>query len=115
MRRFAALLMTLLLLASFANAEESPLTLRTATSVEEVLQFLTLPPEEGIADVQPGYIRYIAQHEDRDPAFRTAYWLGGEEGSMLDLTVKQRNGIDYGFHAGVMCTRAVYSRGAEFE
>ena len=108
MRRFFALLMTLLL-ASFTAAAESPLTLRTATTPEEVLQFLLLPPEDGIADVQPGYIRYIAQHQERDDAFRKAYWLGGEVGSMLDLTVKQRNGIDYGLHAGVMCTRAVYS------
>ncbi len=109
MRRLTALLMTLLLLASFAAAEESAPTLRTAASPEEVLQFLLLPPEDGIAQVQSGYIRYIAQHEDRDDAFRKAYWLGGEEGSVLDLTMKQRNGIEYGFHAGSMCTRAVYS------
>lgn len=109
MRRLLAFLLALLLSSSFAVAEEMP-SLRTATSVEEAEQFLLLPPEDGVADVQRGYIRYIAQVDTRDPAaFRKAYWMGGAEGSMLDLTVKSRNGYDYGFHAGVMCTRAVYS------
>lgn len=109
MRRMLALLLALLLSTSLAAAEGA-LTLRTASSVEEVEQFLLLPPEDGVAEVQPGYVRYIAQVDTRDPAaFRKAYWLGGAEGSMLDLTMKSRNGIDYGFHAGVMCTRAVYS------
>lgn len=108
MRRMLALLLLLLLSSSFAGAEDV-LTLRTATSVEEAEQFLLLPPEDGVAGVQAGYIRYISQVNGRDPSFRTAYWLGGEEGSMLDLTVKSRYGYEYGFHAGNMCTRAVYS------
>ncbi len=109
MRRLTALMMIWLLMTSFAAAEDAPLTLRSATSVEEVEQFLLLPPEDGVCGVQIGYIRYIAQDQGKDPAFRKAYWLGGEEGSILDLTMKKRNGYDYGFHAGVMCTRAVYS------
>lgn len=110
MRRIAVLFILLVLLASSALAEQPALTLRTATSAEEVARFLVLPPEDGIAGVEPGYIRYVAQAPERDPiAFRKEYWLGGEEGSMLDLTMKKRNGYDYGFHAGVMCTRAVYS------
>lgn len=111
MRRLTALLLVLLLSAScVALAAEGTLTLRTATTVEEAAQFLLLPPEDDVIGVQPGYIRYIAQVDTRDPAaFRKGYWIGGAEGSMLDLTVKSRNGFDYGFHAGVMCTRAVYS------
>lgn len=108
MRHMAGLLAVLLLLLSFACAEEA-LTLRTATSIEEVEQFLLLPPEDGINEVEAGYIRYIAQKQNVDSAFRKEYWLGGEEGSILDLTVKKRNGYEYGFHAGTMCTRAVYS------
>lgn len=109
MRRFFAFLMLLLLSASFAAAEDVPLTLRTATTAEEVEQFLLMPPEEGVSGVQAGYIRYIAQSQNRDPAFRKEYWLGGEEGSILDLTLKKRYEYEFGFHAGVMCTRAVYS------
>lgn len=109
MRRLTGLLAVFVLLLSFACAEEASLTLRTATSVEEVEQFLLLPPEDGINDVEAGCIRYIAQKQNADDAFRKEYWLGGEEGSILDLTVKKRNGYEYGFHAGTMCTRAVYS------
>lgn len=109
MRRFFAFLMLLMLTASFAAAEEPPLTLRTATSAEEVQQFLLMPSEEGTPGVEAGYIRYIAQSQHRDPSFRKEYWLGGEEGSVLDLTLKQRYGYEFPFHAGVMCTRAVYS------
>lgn len=109
MRRLSAILAVLMLLVSVAFAEDVPLTLRTATSIEEVEQFLLLPPEDGVTGVQEGYIRFIAQDEKKDPSFRKAYWLGGEEGSSLDLTVRKRNGYVYGFHAGTMCTRAVYS------
>ena len=41
--------------------------------------------------------------------FRAGYWRGGEQGSVLDLTLKERYGIKFPFHAGVMCSRAVYS------
>lgn len=108
MRRLLALLAALLLLSA-AHAEDVPLTLRTATSVDEVKQFLLLPQDDGVAPVQAGYIRYISQSQKSDPAFRKAYWLGGEEGSVLDLTLKERYGVELDFHVGVMCTRAAYS------
>lgn len=108
MQRLIALLLILLLIPG-ALAEEPPLTLRSAASIAEASQFLLLPPEDGIADVQAGYIRYISQSEKRDTSFRKEYWLGGEEGSVLDLTLKERYGLKFDFHTGVMCTRAAYS------
>ena len=108
MQRLIALLLILLLIPG-ALAEEPPLTLRSAASIAEASQFLRLPPEDGIADVQAGYIRYISQSEKRDTSFRKEYWLGGEEGSVLDLTLKERYGLKFDFHTGVMCTRAAYS------
>lgn len=98
-----------LLLSAAALAEEAPPTLRSASSVEEVEQFLLLPTEEGIAGVQRGYIRYISQSQKRDPAFHKDYWLGGEEGTIMDLTLTRLNGRDLDFHVGVMCSRAAYS------
>lgn len=109
MRRFIALLTALLLLPCLTFAEDAPLTLRTATSVEEAEQFLLLPGDEDVAAVQRGYIRYIAQNTKRDPAYRKSYWLGGEEGSVLDLTLTKRYEHEFDFHIGVMCTRASYS------
>ena len=110
MHRLISLFAALLLLLSPALAEDAPaLTLRTASSVDEVKQFLILPPENGIAPVQAGYIRYISQSQKRDEAFRKEYWLGGEEGSVLDLTLKERYEHTFDFHVGVMCTRAAYS------
>lgn len=109
MRRLLALAAALLLLLSAALAEEAPLTLRTASSVAEVKQFLLLPPEDGIAEAKPGYIRYISQSQKNDTSFRKAYWLGGEEGSVLDLTLTERFEHKFDFHTGVMCTRAAYS------
>ena len=108
MRCIAALL-TLLLFMTAALAEGTPSSLRQATSVEAVEQFLRFPEGEEAPAVEAGYIRYIAQNEKKDPLFFKPYWLGGEEGSELDLTVKKRNGYEYGFHAGTMCTRAAYS------
>ena len=108
MQRLIALLLILLLIPG-ALAEEPPLTLRSAASIAEASQFLLLPPEDGIADVQAGYIRYISQSEKRDTSFRKEYWLGGEEGGILDLTRKERYGVKFDFHTGVMCTRAAYS------
>lgn len=118
MRQTAAILLAMLLLMCIpALAEEDaapaasalPLSLRSASSVEEVEAFL-LYPAEADSGVQPGYIRYISQHRANDPVFRTEYWLGGPEDSDLNLnrTVSVFS-IPYGFHAGNMCTRAVYS------
>ena len=114
MRRLMALLCLLLLpLAVLCEDEaaepEVPLMLRTAATEAEVMQFLQLPPNHATSNVQRGYIRYIAQNQERDETFRKKYWLGGEEGSVLDLTLKERRGVKFDFHAGVMCSRAAYS------
>ncbi len=109
MGRLLALLAALLLPMLALGEEPAPLTLPSAATVEEAAQFLLFPPEDGVTGVQRGYIRFIAQSEERDAAFRKGYWLGGPEGSPLDLTRKERYGIPYAFHAGVMCSRAAYS------
>lgn len=114
MRRLLILLALVALLPHLILAEEAaeataPPTLRTATTQEEVMAFLLLPPRFSMNNVKPGYIRYIGQNADRDEAFRKKYWLGGEEGSVLDLTIKERHGFKFDFHAGVMCSRAAYS------
>lgn len=114
MRRLMMLLALLILLPTLILAEETPqpeppLSLRTATTAEEVAQFLLLPPKYSMNSVRRGYIRYIGQNQKRDDAFRKKYWLGGEEGSVLDLTLTERHGVKFDFHAGVMCSRAVYS------
>lgn len=106
------LLILLLVLALPASAEEAaaPATLRECTTLEAAEAFMIYPPEDGLADVQAGYIRFIAQHRAGDDAFRSEYWLGGEPGSVLDLTLQEnRYGHVYTFHAGNMCTRAAYS------
>lgn len=109
MSRLTAILLALMLLLVPAQAEDTPLTLRTASSIEEAESFLLLPEDEAPAAVVPGYIRYISQSQKRDPSFCKEYWLGGEEGSVLDLTLKERYGVTFDFHTGVMCTRAAYS------
>lgn len=111
MRRMLILL-TLLLLPILALGEDAPAgpaSLREATSAEEVQEFLLMPTKFSLAGVERGYIRYIGQNEERDDMFRTGYWLGGEKGSVLDLTLKERYGVKFPYHAGVMCSRAVYS------
>jgi len=96
--------------AETTDVPTAPAELRLTASVEEADAFILYPPEDGVAGVQPGYIRLIAQHRANDPHFREAYWLGGEPGSVLDLTLqKNRYGHVYTFHAGNMCTRAAYS------
>lgn len=109
MPRLTALLLALMLLLAPAQAEDTPLTLRSASSIAEVETFLLLPQEDTPAPVQPGYLRYISQSQKRDASFCKEYWLGGEEGSVLDLTLKERYGVTFDFHAGIMCTRAAYS------
>ena len=93
-----------------ALAEDAPASLRECDALEEAEAFLLYPPEDGISDVEAGYIRLVSQHSANDPMFRDEYWLGGEAGSVLDLTLEtNRYGHVYTFHAGNMCTRAVYS------
>lgn len=120
MRRMMSifLALTVICICLPALSEEAPLpeetvlpaALRYASSVEEVEAFLLYPPEEGLGDVQPGYIRYISQHRANDPVFRAEYWMGGPEESDLNLNRSiSIYSIPYAFHAGNMCTRAVYS------
>lgn len=110
LRRLTLVLLLLLILPAAAQESDLPAALREADTVEEAEAFLLYPPEDGLAGVQAGYIRYISQHSMNDPMFRTEYWLGGEKGSPLDLTLQQNlYGHVYTFHAGNMCTRAAYS------
>ena len=110
MRRLALILALLLLTVFSAAAEDAALTLRTCTTIEEAEQFVLMPPDDDIlTDVQAGYIRYIAQKQKDTPAFRKEYWRGGEPGSVLDLNLRERYGIEFPFYAGIMCTRAAYS------
>lgn len=112
-RRIIVLLLILLpLYACAEDAAESSLPgqLRESSSEEQAESFVVYPPKEDVAGVQRGLIRYISQDRASDPAFRDAYWLGGEPGSALDLTQKEgRFGRKYAFHVGNMCTRASYS------
>lgn len=110
MRRLA-LLMLILLLPSLVLCDEiaAPARLPDAANAEEVEQFLLLPPKYATNSAEKGFIRYISQNSETDDAFRKRYWLGGEEGSVLDLTLTERQGVKYAFHTGNMCSRAVYS------
>lgn len=110
MRRLA-LLVLLFLLPALVICEESaaPASLPSAASAQEVEQYLLLPSKFNTSGVEKGYIRYISQNEETDDAFRKRYWLGGPEGSIMDLTLTERQGVPYAFHAGNMCSRAVYS------
>lgn len=100
----------LLALLCAAACAEAPAALNEATTAREVESFLLYPPEDDLAGVQAGYVRLISQHRAGDPAFRDGYWIGGEVGGDLDLTLqKNRYGHVYTFHVGNMCTRAVYS------
>lgn len=113
MRRLLILLVLFLLstsvLAEAPTVPDAPLTLPSCTSAAEVQEFLLMPSKFNLADVVPGYIRYIGQDHTRDDMFRTGYWLGGEKGSVLDLTLTERSGVKFPFYSGVMCSRAAYS------
>ena len=110
MRRLLIFLL-LLTLAFPALCEEAavPAAMREATSVAEVESLLLMPGKFNLAGVEAGKVRYIGQNEEKDAMFRTGYWLGGEKGSLLDLTLTERDGTKFPFHAGVLCSRAVYS------
>ena len=110
MRRLLIFFLLLMLpLSALCEEAALPATMREATSVEEVEGLLLMPGIFDLAGVEKGKVRYISQNEERDEMFRTGYWLGGEKGSVLDLTLTERYGIKFPFHAGVMCSRAVYS------
>lgn len=113
MRRILLLLLVMLLPLA-ALGEEVPeadlaLLLPQVTSAEAVAEYLLMPSKYNLSGIQRGYIRYIGQNEDRDDMFRTGYWLGGEKGSVLDLTLTERYGVQFPFHAMNMCSRAAYS------
>ena len=110
MRRLVLLILILLLPALVLCEEtQAPQRLPDAATAQEVEQFLLLPTKYSTNSVDKGYIRYISQNEETDDAFRKRYWVGGKEGSELDLTLTERYGVKYAFHAGNMCSRAVYS------
>lgn len=115
MRRLLILLMLLMLpISALCQETAGPATMREATSVEEVEALLMLPGKFTLSGVERGKVRYIGQNEERDDQFRTGYWLGGEAGSVLDLTLTERYGNKFPFHAGVMCSRAVYSMAVSY-
>ena len=110
MRRLLIIFLLLMLpLSALCEEADLPAAMREATSVEEVEALLLLPGKFNLAGVEKGKVRYIGQNEERDDMFRTGYWLGGEMGSVLDLTLTERHGVTFPFHAGIMCSRAVYS------
>ncbi len=107
-RRMLCMLL-MLLFALPVCGEEPPADIRKAASIEEAMTFLLFPEDEGLCGVERGKIRYISQDVLRDDTFRKGYWLGGEEGGDLDLTLKvNRYNHPYDYHVGVMCTRAAY-------
>lgn len=109
MRRLTLILFLLMLLPTMVLCEEAPLTLPSCGTAKEVEQFLLMPKKFALVSAKKGYVRYISQNEEQDDMFRVRYWLGGELGSSFDLTLKERNGVTYSYHAGTMCSRAVYS------
>lgn len=104
----------LILSAGLASAEEVPVdavpeALRFCTEKEQALTFIDFPVDGYDGDPLPGRIRYIAQSPYAEH-FVKEWWLGGEEGSDLDLTLqKGKKGKPYRDWCGTMCTRAVYS------
>lgn len=114
MHRLITLFLALCTLFSCALAHEVP-PLASCTTVDEVLALVDLPMADETGDVLPlticdGMLRYIGQNPDRDPLFCADYWLGGEPGSELDLTVERApNHTKYLYSARSMCTRAAYS------
>ncbi len=115
MRNLLSALLMLMLLFSTTHGERTAapaiLTdIRNAASTDEARTCVILPTGDELPQVQPGYIRYITQDRIRDDVWRKGFWLGGEIGGELDLTEKKdADGNKYLYHAGVMCTRAVFS------
>ena len=113
-RRWFCLLAALCLLVPLARAEEAP-DLPHCQTVEQV-EALLLYPGDGTEPVaaERGLIRYISQDTDKDPSFCPDYWMGGEPGGELDLTIEKSLKAGsfnkpYTYYARNMCTRAVYS------
>ena len=110
LKKVLFLLTAMCLLALSACAEELP-SLPECRTVEQVEALLRLPGEDALpVSVERGTIRYIPQDTFKDPIFCADYWLGGEPGSELDLTLEETPGHKpYQYYARNMCTRAVYS------
>lgn len=115
-RRWLLVLLVLVCCAATAMAEDAdaPTALSLCTNEAQVLDWLNMPIEdEGViypAEVQEGYIRYIAQNENKDPFYCRDYWCSVEEGDNLDLNAKvSAKGNTFKDYAGTMCTRAVYA------
>lgn len=110
MRRLLLILLLVMLPVSLLGEESAvPASIRDALTVADVEAMLLMPEGDSLAGVEKGKVRYIGQNKGRDSMFRTGYWLGGEAGSVLDLTLTERYGVKLPFHAGTMCSRAVYS------
>lgn len=110
LKKILHLLAAMCLLAMPACAEEIP-SLPECQTVEQVEALLRLPGEDALpADVERGTVRYISQDTQKDPFFCADYWLGGEPGGELDLTLEEGSEHKpYQYYARNMCTRAVYS------
>lgn len=111
MKQLLTLLLLMVLPLCALGEEAAPIAdVRQAATIEEALPFLIFPEGDELAAVQRGCFRYITQDAARDETFRKAYWLGGEEGTDLDLTLRRKaNGREYFFYSGNMCTRAAFS------
>ena len=109
-RSFFCALLALWLLTQSAFAEE-PQRLPDCTTIEQVEALVRYPAEGALpVEVERGKIRYISQGIRHEPDFCDAYWIGGEPGSELDLTLeKDSRNRPYDYFAGNMCTRAAYS------
>ena len=110
LKRIFCLLALGCLLALPALAEDMP-SLPECQTVEQVEALLLLPGEDALpVDVERGYVRFISQDPNKEPLFCLDYWLGGEPGSELDLTLEEGPGHrPYQYYTRNMCTRAVYS------
>ena len=104
MRRLLCLLLVLCFLPVLALAEEPPLTLLTADTVDEVNQFVLLPQGTELPAPEAGKIRYISLNT-RDAAFRQYAWVS----DCYDLTSKgDARGNVYKADINNMHNRAVY-------
>ena len=116
MRRLLLLICLAALLPVCACAESLP----ACQTAEEVLAYLLFPTVDEAGAVQAvearaGTVRYLGQSSVKDPLFCRDYWLGGESGGELDLTLQyDAAGKPYDFYCGSMCTRATYAMALSF-
>lgn len=110
-RLLALLALTALLCLALPASAEQALSLPACETVEQVEALLLSPGKGGQpVGVERGRIRYIPQDSRADPDFCADYWLGGEPGSEMDLTLEEGpRSKPYAYYARNMCTRAVYA------